>query len=488
MLDWLAAQAKACPDNTALLYKGDKWSFSELNYRVDEICSRLTGLQLQRDAFVGLLLSNSPEYVILIHALSRLGLRLAALNTRLTADELAIQLDRLDCAWLLGEDSEKLGKLENPNRQILTLNELKSLPKVNFSAQPLDLTRIQGVIFTSGTSGIAKGATLTFGNHFWNALGSAARLGMLPTDRWLSPLPLYHVGGQAAVFRCCLFGAALVLPGSFDLAEMQRSLQEDGISMVSLVPTMLYRLLPVVNWDWSRLRTILLGGAAAPPELLAQAFEAGAPVAPSYGLTEAASQVATMHPDEAARKPGSVGKGLLYTHIRVVDDQGIDLPPGETGEILVAGPTVMAGYYGNPVASEGALRNGWLHTGDLGYKDAEGDLWPVQRRSDLILCGGENVYPAEVENVLRQHPAVADVCVVGVDDIEWGQKVAAMIALRPGKEASVDELQEFCRGRLAGYKLPRQLSFVADLPQTSSGKVDRRRVQMALTDTQKGVQ
>lgn len=486
MRDWLAAQAESCPKNTALVYQGKVWSFAELNRQVDVLCSRLAGLHIPRDAFVALHLPDSPDYVLLIHALARLGMRLAALNTRLTAEELASQLERLDCVWLLGDGSEKLAKLESPSRRILNLDELKSLPTVEFEAQPLGLKRIQGVIFTSGTSGAAKGALLTFGNHFWNAIGSAARLGMLPIDRWLNPLPLYHVGGQAAVFRCCLFGATLVLPGSFDLAEMRRSLQEDDISLVSLVPTMLYRLLPQVDWEGGKLRTVLLGGAAAPPELLSQVLAAGVPVALSYGLTEAASQVATTHPADTRRKPGSVGKGLLYTRIRVVDDQDGDLLPGEIGEILVAGPTVMAGYFGDSPASEHALRNGWLHTGDLGYLDADGDLWPVQRRSDLILCGGENVYPVEVESVLRQHPAVADVCVVGVPDIEWGQRVAAMVALLPGKEIKPEDMLEFCRERLAGYKQPRLLRLVAGLPQTASGKVDRKRVQAALAEAEQG--
>jgi len=240
---------------------------------------------------------------------------------------------------------------------------------------------------------------------------------------------------------------------------------------------MLHRLLQSRAKPWpASLRLVLLGGAAATPELLAAAWEASVPVAPTYGLTEASSQVATALPADARRKPGSVGKPLFLTDVRIVDDSGHELPAGEIGEVLVRGPQVMAGYYHNPDATARTLRNGWLHTGDLGSLDDESDLFLVQRRSDLIVTGGENVYPAEVEAVLRAHPAVMEACVVGVADGEWGQRVAAAVQLQPDAWADETALLTFCRERLAGYKIPRQVRFVEELPQTASGKIERRRV------------
>ena len=246
---------------------------------------------------------------------------------------------------------------------------------------------------------------------------------------------------------------------------------------------MLHRLLEQRRgkvWP-SSLRHILLGGAAATPELLAAAHATGAPVATTYGLTEAASQVATMRPEDVIHKPGSVGKALMFTKVRVVDEAGNTLPPTEKGEIVVRGPTVMAGYYKNPDATAQVIRTTAqgareLYTGDLGYLDADGDLWPIQRRSDLIVSGGENIYPAEVEAVLRQHPAVADLCVVGLPDPDWGQSVAALVACHAGVQLTDAELMTFGRECLAGYKQPRLIRFVDRLPQTASGKIERQSV------------
>ena len=243
---------------------------------------------------------------------------------------------------------------------------------------------------------------------------------------------------------------------------------------------MLYRLLKEgTRWP-ATLRLVLLGGAAAAPQLLAEAATAGVPVATTYGLTEAASQVATMLPAGVRRKPGSVGRPLFFTEIRIVNEEEEAQPAGSYGEVVVAGPTVMAGYYRNAAATAETLRDGKLYTGDIGYLDEEGDLWLVQRRSDIIVSGGENVYPVEVETVLRQHPAVEAACVVGVPDPEWGEAVAAMVAPRPERAVTPEELLAFCRERLAGYKLPRHLRLAAQLPQTASGKVARREVQARL--------
>jgi len=222
------------------------------------------------------------------------------------------------------------------------------------------------------------------------------------------------------------------------------------------------------------LRLILLGGAAASPALLAAATAAGLPVAVTYGLTEAASQAATLLPDEAQRKSGSAGRPLLFSSIHIEDPDGGQLRPGEPGEIVISGPTVMAGYYDDPVATAETLRDGRLHTGDVGYLDEDGELWILDRRDDLIVSGGENIYPVEVERVLREHPDVAAACVVGLPHPEWGQQVAALVVPAEGKIVSDNELLTFTRSRLAGFKQPRVLLFVDELPLTASGKVRRR--------------
>jgi len=482
-MDFLALANGSHPRRMALIKRRETWTYAELHQRVETLSMRLHAAGLRPAQRLGVHLDNQPDYVTLIHAAARLGLTLVPLNVRLSVEEIAFQVEKAGCQTLIYETryQDKIAELtvQVPNLRTWTLANLPSATK---SPPSLGDNPLQSIIFTSGTSGRPKGARLTFENQLWSALSSALRLGVLPDDRWLLTLPLYHVGGMAIVFRSALYGSALVLPdfpsGRFDVEALWRSLHAQHVTLVSLVPTMLHRLLEAYGdqpWPAS-LRTILLGGASAPPELLARASQRGLPVAVTYGLTEAASQVATAAPHDARLKPGSVGRPLMWTQIRVVDDQGTPLPPGETGEIQVKGPTVMAGYDGEPEATRRVLQDGWLATGDLGYLDADGDLWVVQRRSDLIISGGENVYPSEVEAVLRQHPDVAQACVVGLADAEWGQRVAAAIVPRPGTMPASQDLIQFCRQHLGGYKVPKIIRIVHALPQTAAGKILRRAV------------
>jgi len=489
--DWLTARARATPLALALMIGEARWSYGALDQLVDRACWELQRAGVTAGHHVALLLPNGLPYVTLIHALARLGAVLVPLNTRLTASEIHWQLTQSDSAWLIygAEFAEVVAHLDGVDgcqRVDVTTIVHGREQAVAFSPKtPFRLDASQAIVFTSGTTGRPKGAMLTFANHFWGATASAYRLGLLPQDRWLSCLPLYHVGGLAVVFRSCLYGTAIVLHARFDLDAFDTSLDQDEITLTSVVPTMLHRLLTKrAGKAWpASLRHILLGGAAATAELLATARASNAPVATTYGLTEAASQVATMRPEEVRDKPGSVGKALMFSTIRVVDDAGNPVLAGEKGEIVVSGPTVMAGYYKNPAATAKTIRNGALYTGDIGYLDAAGDLWPVQRRSDLILSGGENVYPAEVEALLRQHPAVADVCVVGIPDEEWGQTVAALIVCHPDVPVTVEALTDYCRAQLASYKRPRLMRFTDALPQTASGKIERHAVVQQLSSS-----
>lgn len=502
--DWLTARAYASPDKLALIIMDKQWTYRQLDGLVNQMASYLTGKGVRPGDFVAVLLPNSLEYVCLVHALARLGAVLVPLNTRLTAAELQWQIEYAGCKLVLYA-AETENKWLTVNSQRLMINDdWHNEQSISIYHLPFTINHLQAVVFTSGTSGRPKGAMLTFANHFWSATASSYRLGIDPADRWLSVLPLYHVGGLAVIFRSCLYGTAVVLHHGFHLNSINHSLDTQQITLISLVPTMLYRLLQSrTHWPDS-LRLILLGGAAATPERIQQAnhlprIVSGKPlpsnllsitdhslplVAPTYGLTEAASQVATLLPEDAIRKPGCVGKPLMFTSVKIVDDQGNKLPSGEVGEIVVSGPTVMAGYFGDREATQSPIADlQSLNTGDMGYLDTDGDLWLVQRRSDLIISGGENVYPAEVEAVLRGHTAVSQVCVVGIPHPEWGQQVAAMVQLKPGQSVTEGDLFAFCRERLAGYKQPRHIQFVDKLPQTASGKIARREVVGLMRDT-----
>jgi len=312
---------------------------------------------------------------------------------------------------------------------------------------------------------------LTYENHWWSAMGSLLNLGLRAEDGWLACLPLFHVGGLAIVLRSAIYGIPIILHDGFEPAAVNTAIDEEKVSIISVVSVMLQRMLAErgARPYPPTLRCVLLGGGPAPQPLLEECARRGLPVTQTYGLTEAASQVATLAPEDALRKLGSAGKPLFPTELMInaPDTTGV-------GEILVRGPTVSPGYWRDPEATAQTLREGWLHTGDLGYLNEEGYLYVVDRRDDLIISGGENIYPSEVEAVLLAHPAVAEVGVMGIDDAQWGQAPIAFIKLREGEAASADALRAFCQDRLAKYKIPKRFEFVARLPRNAAGKLLRR--------------
>jgi len=502
--DWLRWRSLSTPGKLAVLNEERSVSYAELDKLAGGLAAGLGARGLKHGDKIAMHMGNSVEAIALIHAVARAGAVLVPLNTRLAPAERERQLRLVEPALLVHEDvaSKDGGSVSAASRpefpassengatlpEVVTVSELardglymcQDEEEVGPAPAHWPDPQLQSIVFTSGTTGIPKGVELSFDNHFWSATASSYRLGIDTEDRWLSCLPLYHVGGLAVVFRSCLYGTAIVLQRSFDQGRFQRCLREDGVTLTSLVPTMLHRLLnssPATEWPES-LRLVLLGGAAAAPELLRAASDVGVPVAATYGLTETASQVATALPADISRKPESVGRPLMYTELRITGPDGRALRPGGIGEILVRGPQVMAGYHANESATEQAVRRGWLHTGDMGFVDDDGDLFVVQRRSDMIVSGGENIYPVEVEATLREHPAVAEVCVVGLPDEEWGQRCAAAVQLHAGETVTQDALLAFSRDRLAGYKQPsaKYIRFVDALPETASGKIARREV------------
>lgn len=337
------------------------------------------------------------------------------------------------------------------------------------------------VLYTSGTSGRPKGAILSFANLIASARAQARLLGSSgSSDRWLLCMPLFHVGGLSILIRSALAGSAVVLHERFEVGRVSEALEREGITQVSFVTTMLSRLLEHrgARRAPESLRCVLLGGGPAPSALVERAIGLGYPIAPTYGLTEAASQVATRPPQ------GPVGPGedpaaglrpLPGVELRIVDEARRVLGPGAVGEIEVRGPIVMAGYLDDPAATARTLRaGGWLATGDLGALDSAGGLRVLDRRGDLIISGGENVYPAEVEAVLAAHPQVAEAGVVGLHDPVFGQRPYAFVVWRGEAGLEAEVLLHWCRDRLAAFKRPIGIRAVESLPRTASGKLIRR--------------
>ncbi|GAB4481771.1 MAG: o-succinylbenzoate--CoA ligase [Anaerolineales bacterium] len=448
-MPFLSARATQSPEAPALIFEGGQWTYAELDRQVNGLCAALRERGLVCGDRLGVSLENSPFFVALIHAALRLGLTLVPLNRRLSEAERAWQIRAAECKAVITQPFD-------------------FSPADDFPPCPADCPSAT-VFFTSGTSGQPKGALLTLAAHQAAARASSQRLETRAGERWLLCLPLYHIGGMSILFRACYDGLTVILQERFQPEETCRLLNQHSAALVSLVPTMLYRLMPLFERGLPPvLRLILLGGAAAAPELLQKAFALNLPVASTYGLTEACSQVSTALPQLVRRKPGCAGAPLSGVSVRIVDADGNSLSAGQVGEIAVSGPALMRGYLGQPPLT------GEFRTGDIGHLDADGDLWVLTRRSDLIISGGENIYPEEVERALLAHPAVREACVFGLPDPEWGQSVAAAVV--SGEPCDAAALIQFLRGKIAGYKVPKQILFVEALPYTASGKLKRAEV------------
>jgi O-succinylbenzoic acid--CoA ligase len=436
--DWLARAAEALPERPALVAADRSLTFAQLEREARSMALRVAGAGVAPGDRVALVLEPTADHVVLLHALTKL--RAAAVPLDPNAPE--PDIDRL---------LESIG----PQLVVRSMEEVTGSPQADVELdQDFDTDTVHCVIHTSGTGGRATPVELTYGNHLWSAIGAGVRIGVAPTDRWLCCLPLHHIGGLSIVLRCALYRIPIVVE-PFDAQRTAATFERDGITIVSLVPTMLARLLDE-DAPLDRLRCAVIGGAPAPQSLIERALAAGAPVAPTYGLTETASQVATMPPGEVRERPGSAGPPILSTEVRIDDED----------RICVRGPTVAPGVAGE---------DGWLVTGDLGRVDDDGYLYVLGRADDVIVTGGENVSPLEVEEVLLDHPAVADAGVHGRDDPEWQQAVVAQVVLADGG-ASEDALRAFCRERLAPHKVPKAITFVSELPRNQQGKLERHKL------------
>jgi len=504
--DLLAHRFDATPDRIGVVdtASGREWSYRGLDAAVDRTAARLWDALTEdvagetdassRDGQsrrVTVLVSTRVAFVVAFHAALRIGVESAPLNVRLSERELRERAARLGSDLLVCERDTESVALDVADCPVVSLDSPEDgavgyLPTVEEEpdcrggrVEPARWGRHETAVllFTSGTTGEPKCVRLTLGNLVASATASAFRLGVDPDDRWFDCLPVYHMGGLAPLVRCPLYGTTLLVGDGFDAGPTGHAIAEYEATGVSLVPTQLRRLLDEGWHPPESLDTVLLGGAPADEKLLKRALGAGVPVCPTYGLTETASQVATATPSVAREYPSSVGQPLLFTEVTVLGD-GTPVEPGETGELVIDGPTVTPGYL-DEERSEAAFGDHGLHTGDVGHRDGDGRLWVVGRLDDTIVTGGENVHPGAVEEILCEHPAVADVAVVGLPDEEWGERVAALVV---SDGVSTDELRSFARERLAGYKLPRTIGFTSTLPRTASGTVDRAVVRERLED------
>ncbi len=470
-LDPLRDAARGSPDAPALDDGGRIWSYAELDAAADRLAALLRSAGCRTGTRVALLAHATGAAVRAVHAIPRTGAILAPLNPRLTVPELRRALSVLRPALVISDGHRALAlEAAGPGGpDVLSLTDVdepgttESDPGAARSPpphRPLAEDDVLAVIWTSGTTGSPRGVELTRGNFRASAAGASDRLGLGSGERWYASLEIAHVGGLALVHRAAATAACILARGRFDAAGLAGLIGSGGVTHASLVPSMVLQLLdlrPAPTLPAS-LRCVLVGGAGTPADLLQRSLAAGLPVALTYGMTEACSQVATAPPELVKRKPGTVGRPLAGTEIRIRD-----------GGIEVRGPTVARRFLGQDAPVTGP--EGWLATGDVGHLDEDGDLWVTGRRTDRIVSGGVNVDPTEVEAVLLGHPSVAEVAVVGREDRDWGERVVAVVVARA--PLTRDELLDFARPRLAATKRPRELQVVPTLPRNANGKVDR---------------
>jgi O-succinylbenzoic acid--CoA ligase len=498
---WASVQ----PKRVALRSPQTAWTYSELDGAIWAASDALLERGLGSGEHVALEFDPEDALAMMVafYAAQRVGLLPVLVSTKATAEERQRLRERAQVDFTLTAGDLDLPRLDDDESieppvvgptngsagpPIPSPAKTAPAPEPWETDEDLFLERRldspAAVVFTSGTSAGPRAVVLTHGNFLWSALASARNLGVCSDDLWLCCMPLHHVGGLSIPIRTAMAGTAALLQPGFDATRVNQAIDEEGVTLVSLVPTMLARLLDE-RGDRpfpKTLRAALIGGAAAPLALLERAAALEMHALPTYGLTEAASQVATLPLREWPQGLASAGRHLAFTivEIRGADDRPVGR--GVEGEIVVRGPTVMAGYLGDPAATQAVLDRRWLRTGDVGAWDDDGRLLVLDRRADRIVTGGENVSPEEVEKVIASHPAVAQACVVGLPSREWGAEVAAAVVLRPGRSLSLEELRAHAGSRLSGFKLPRLLVAVDALPRSASGKLLRRVVRERLLD------
>ena len=453
-------------------------SNSRLLGRVQAAAAQLADLGVGPGDVVALRLVNRVEFVVLMFAAWRLGATVTPVNPALTDGEVARQLDDSGARLLVTEDGTEDGTTGSTAVPTLAVSDVRVEDAAAPVSPVVDASALALLIYTSGTTGTPKGVMLDHANLDAMATMGRDALGVGPDDRCLLILPLFHVNGiVVSVLLPLLAGASVVIADRFHPASFFGIVEANRPTYFSAVPTiysMLAALPDDVRPDTSSIRFAVCGAAPASAELLTR-FESryGFPLVEAYGLSEGTCG-STCNPVDGIRKPGTVGLPFPGQELRILDGDGIALPAGRDGEVVVRGPNVMRGYLGRPADTSAVIIDGWLHTGDIGHLDEDGYLTISGRSKEMIIRGGENIYPKEIEDVLTAHPTVLEAAVIGLPDEKWGEVVVAFLQPRPGRTIDVEAIRALCREHLSGYKRPTRIHIVEALPKNAVGKIDKR--------------
>lgn len=494
----LVQRVSAAPEKSWLFSEvdGRVFSYEEFAQVVDRSARLLAARGVGKGDVVGLLMPNGAEYIIAYFACWKLGAIAGPINSLLKAQEIAFVLSDSEARALLVH-SDFMPTIETVRSEVPTLraviqfddeaiatkgfkDDSGAITPINSSSLGLDVDTEAIIIYTSGTTGKPKGCLLTHGNLIANARQISEWLGFTKTDRLLTIMPLFHMNAVSVTTMSALYaGGSTVVSPKFSASRFWQMISDYQITSFGSVATMLSMLLTKYpdgvpkGLTTDQLRFAMCGSAPVPAEVMKRFEETfDCLVIEGYGLSESTCR-STFNPPDKSRRPGSCGKPI-GNEMRVVDDHDVEVADGELGEIVLRGENILKGYYRNPDATATAFRNGWFHTGDVGYRDPDGFFYIVDRKSDMIIRGGENIYPREIDEVLYQHPAVAAAASIGVPDQLYGEEVAAFIVLKEGREATEADIIAFCLARLADYKCPKAVRFVKEIPKGPTGKLLKR--------------
>lgn len=479
MPNWLKKRAQLTPNRPAIEFDETVYTFLDLDLLAESNARKAAALGLQQGDTCAVLIRNDIRSAALIHGLFYLGVRIVMLNHRLTANELTYQIKDSQADHLIFDDvfGEKGNQVQRqlPLLKIVSIEVFQQVTEDRqvqiVSEYVMDETAT--IMYTSGTTGNPKGVIQTFGNHWWSAIGSVLNLGLTEKDCWYCGVPIFHISGLSILMRNIIYGMKVVIAEKFIASEANKMIQKNGITIISVVTTMLIRMMQDLGDGRypPTFRCMLLGGGPAPQYLLEECKAKQIPVYQTYGMTETASQIVTLSPEDSLEKLGSAGKVLFPSQLRIEIDRH-EAGPNEYGEIVVAGPNVTSGY----LNQKEAIKDGWLYTGDIGYLDSEGFLFVIDRRSDLLISGGENVYPAEIEAVISKHPAVFESGVTSIEDEKWGQVPIAFVVTNKDHVVTEEELLMYVKENLAAYKVPKHIYFCEELPRNAANKLMRRKL------------
>ena len=504
IVDGLKRSVASSPHKTAAICGTTRYSFSELNERVDRLSGALAGLGIERGDRVAVLALNCHRFFELYYAIAQIGAVVVPINFRIPPKEIKYILDHSE-SRAIAVDEALTPSLEAVRRELDTVEQFISIadqPAAGYldyealientpplaGAPEVGDDELLGLFYTSGTTGEPKGVMLTHRNMLSNIAHSDGVYNYLPTDVYLHSAPMFHLADGAAVFSNTARGATQAFIPRFDPKHVLQTISNERVSLALFVPTMINFLLrePTLDsYDLSSLRHITYGASPIAPEVLRRAMKVfGCDFGQGYGLTEASPLLTVLTAEDHAlkdekseRRLASCGRPVKGVDVRVVAFDGAEVKPGEVGEIIARGPNIMLGYWKRPADTDQAIVDGWLHTGDLATVDEDGYIYLVDRKKDMIVTGGENVYSTEVEAALYEHPAIKEAAVIPVPDPDWGEAVHACVTLCDGARLEPEELIEFCRERLANYKLPRSVEIIeGELPKGGTGKILKKQL------------